>query len=221
YDVYVDIKNIFDPMWILNAGKIVNIPDAKEQTGNNRYIFTSAKNLDKKTVDEVEKCHGCNDCMRFCQAYEDTGFSDEGFKARGRANLMRAIVSGIITEDELSHALNYIDACRLCGKCFEKCPTGIDIIKLASILREKGILPIRLKEKLLMNLYSPYKRYLIWKLSRKTDGSKVNINFCPAMFKLALYYLPYLKELGQIIKKKKLIVETNIPTLNTYLERYI
>ena len=220
YELYLEIKNIFDPLWFLNPGKIVNRSASQTHSKNIRYIFTPSKNLDKRVIDEVEKCHGCNDCVHFCEAYENTGSSDEGYKSRGRAHLMRAIVSGIITEEELDQALVYIDACRLCGKCSEKCPTGIDIIKTASILREKGVLPLRTKEKLLMKLYSPYKKYLIWKLSNAGKGTRVRINLFPGMFKLGLYYIPYLQELAQIIKKNKLSVDTHIETLKTYLEKY-
>lgn len=221
YKVYLDIKNIFDPFWILNPGKIVSNSDYKETINNIRYFFTPSKNIDSKTIDEVEKCHGCNECIHFCEAYKATYSMDEGYKSRGRANLMRAIVSGIITEKELEHTLKYINTCKLCGKCLDKCPTGIDIIRTASLLREKKILPIRLRERIFMMLYYPFKKLLIWNLSKKTYESKVIISILPGMFRLGLYYNPYLKDLVQIIKDRNLQIETKIEPLKIYLERYV
>ncbi|MEI6093472.1 MAG: FAD-binding and (Fe-S)-binding domain-containing protein [bacterium] len=220
YKIYFDIKNLFDPSWILNPGKIVSKTDYRQPLDNVRYIFTSDKTIDRQTLNEVEKCHGCNECLHFCESYKSAVSMDEGYKSRGRANLMRAIVSGVITEKELNSALKYIDECKLCGNCAKECPTGIDIIKTASILREKGIMPLRTKEKFLMILYSPYKRLLIWNLSRHADGSNVKINIVSGMFRLGLYYIPYLKDLAQIINKKNLQIETNIAPLKIYLERY-
>jgi FAD/FMN-containing dehydrogenase/ferredoxin len=223
YELYVEIKDIFDPEWILNPGKIVNRRrhgDKKASTENIRYLFTPLKDIDASILNEVEKCHGCGDCVNFCESYKSKGYRHEGYNSRGRANIMRAIVSGIITDDELDHALKYIDACMLCGNCLEKCPTGIDIIKTASILRERGILPMREKEKLLMILFSPYKKYLIWKLSRAENGSKVKVNAYPALFRLGLYYIPYLEDLAEVIKTKNLYIETDIEPLKMYLKRY-
>ena len=40
------------------------------------------------------------------------------------------------------------------------------------------------------------------------------------MFKLGLYYIPYLQDLAQVIKENKISIDTNIGPLKTYLEKY-
>lgn len=151
HELFIEIKKIFDPNWVLNPGKIVSRRKEARISNINKYLFIPVYELNKETINEVEKCNGCNECINFCESYKRHPHK-EGYKARGRANLMRAIVNGTITKQELPSALKYINACRLCGKCLEQCPSGVDIIKTASLLREAGVLPLSLKQKILLIL---------------------------------------------------------------------
>ena len=206
YKLFLEIKKVFDPDWVLNPGKIVSRrKQSRINTDNsNKYIFTPVYELDSKTLDEVEKCHGCNECINFCESYKKHPHK-EGYKSRGRANLMRAIVHGTITKQEQPSALRYINACRLCGKCFDDCPSGVDIIKTAFLLREEGVLPLGIKQKILMLIYTPYKKYLLWNLKKLKNNSKIKILF-KGIFKLGLYYPPYTNDIIELIRIKKIII---------------
>jgi FAD/FMN-containing dehydrogenase/ferredoxin len=149
YELFLEIKKIFDPDWLLNPGKIVS--RRKIFRESNRYAFIPIYDLDKEALAEIEKCNGCNECMNFCESYKKHPHK-EGYKARGRANLMRAIVNGSITKQELPSALKYINSCKQCGKCRDECPAGVDIMKISSILREAKILPLSLKQKIILIL---------------------------------------------------------------------
>ena len=216
YSLFTEIKETLDHAWILNPGKIVSRTNKQESS---RYNFKQHKDISSELLNAVEKCHGCNDCVRFCKAYLRSKNSDEGCKARGRANIMRNIVSGIISAPkDIKKAVRYLEKCHLCGKCLLECPTGVDLLETASLLREHGLIAIPAWKKLSMRLLSPLRTLLKHEVDVvKTNGTlKVNRIFDP-VFRLGLYYKPYTREILKLIKDKNISISLSDKDLQRYL----
>jgi len=208
YQLFYEIKEALDPKWILNPGKIVS--KDKAQTGS-RYGFTPIKNTSDAVLNAVEKCHGCNDCIHFCKAVK--------VNARDRANIMRNIISGVISsEKDIKKATCYIEKCRLCGKCMVECPTAVDLIETASLLREHGVIKLSPFKMVMMKLLSPFNTLLKHELELSADGGnfKVNRVFNP-MLRLGLYYKPYTREILKIVRKKNISLVLTDKELQNYL----
>ena len=104
YDAFREIKRTFDPLGILNPGKIV---DAPPLTNNLRY-GTSYRAVSPATTyfdfseyggfaEAVEMCSGVGACRKklsgtMCPSYMAT--REESDTTRGRANLLRLAMSG-------------------------------------------------------------------------------------------------------------------------------
>ncbi len=218
HSFFVKIKTVFDPKMILNPDKIVSIKDTVSV--NNRYVFTPIYNIGTTTLNEIEKCDGCNDCLNFCTSFEKSDH-DEGTKARGRANLLRAIVSGLIGKNELKEAIDYIEGCKLCTKCANQCPIGIDIIKISATLREAGILPISFRKKLLMFLMLPVKHYLESKVKHLNTNTELALGLLTTkVIKLGLYYRPYLANFFEAVSKKHIKIKSVDKNIETYLSKF-
>ncbi len=207
HELFFKIKEAFDPEWILNPGKIAT--KDKEHPCMNRYLFKPIYDLDQSILNEIEKCHGCNECLKFCTTFKDLS-TNEGLKARGRASILRAIVNGTISsKKEIKEALHYIEKCALCTKCANQCPTGIDITITASLLREHKIIPISLTKKLLMLLMHPVKKLLIKKASYLNKDATLELNKLEVFtIRLGLYYRPYMKEFLNLIHNKNLKISS-------------
>jgi len=84
----------------------------------------------------VELCNGCGTCRQtdsdvMCPTYRAS--RDEMETTRGRANLLRAAISGDLPEDELyteRFQEEVLDLCVGCKGCASDCPTGVDLAKL-------------------------------------------------------------------------------------------
>jgi FAD/FMN-containing dehydrogenase/ferredoxin len=208
YKLFYQIKEILDPNWILNPGKIVSKDTEK---GSPRYGFTPIQKASANVVNAVERCHGCNSCIRFCMATKHN--------ARGRASVMRNIVSGIIsTPKEIKKAVRYIEKCRLCGKCLVECPAGVDLLETASLLREEGLIPMSLTKRIMMKLFSPLRDLLKHEVTvlEKNDEFRVNSVFNPVL-RLGLYYKPYTREILKLVRDKNISLIITDNDLQKYL----
>ncbi|RRJ31444.1 FAD-binding and (Fe-S)-binding domain-containing protein [Halocatena pleomorpha] len=154
------IKSAFDPDWLMNPGKVVYNDSANERrdgaardpraTGktdmreNLRYGdgYTSIEPQTKLDFEDeggfsqlVELCNGCGTCRQtdavMCPTYR--GSNEEMETTRGRANMLRAAISGEIPEEELyteQFQREVLDLCVGCKGCKSDCPTGVDMAKL-------------------------------------------------------------------------------------------
>jgi Fe-S oxidoreductase/FAD/FMN-containing dehydrogenase len=142
---FQEVKEIFDPDYRLNPGKIIN-PPAMDQADLLRYgvnyqaslmpdrTFLSFEN-DLGFDRAVEMCNGAGVCRQLeggvmCPSFQAT--RDEEFSTRGRSNLLRAALTGKLgprgmTSQELYHAL---DLCLSCQACLSECPSAVDMSKL-------------------------------------------------------------------------------------------
>ena len=65
-----------------------------------------------------------------CPSYMVT--LEEEHSTRGRANLLRLAMTGVLPQDELTGDRLYeaLDLCVECKACKSECPTGVDMAKL-------------------------------------------------------------------------------------------
>ena len=141
YQAFRDVKTTFDPKRIMNPGKIVDSPPMTE---NLRY-GTTYETLSPPTgftfseegnfATAIEMCNGQGACRKvhggtMCPSYMAT--RDEEHSTRGRANALRAAMSGAIPTDMLtSDRLHQVmDLCLECKACKAECPSNVDMAKL-------------------------------------------------------------------------------------------
>src|SRR5262249_3010571 len=141
YQAFRELKRTFDPLGLLNPGKIV---DAPPLATNLRYgpayrtpdipttfDFTAAGRLTRA----AELCAGVGACRKrhegsMCPSYQAT--RDERDSTRGRANALRLALTGQaglggLTDPALHEVL---DLCLECKACKAECPTNVDMARL-------------------------------------------------------------------------------------------
>jgi FAD/FMN-containing dehydrogenase/Fe-S oxidoreductase len=141
-----EVKSAFDPDWLLNPGKVVYREDDPTRMDEHlRYgpAYSSVEpNTELDFSDEggfshlVELCNGCGTCRQtdtgtMCPTYRAS--REEIQTTRGRANLLRAAISGDLPEEELyteRFQSEVLDLCVGCKGCASDCPTGVDMAKL-------------------------------------------------------------------------------------------
>ncbi len=141
YELYRQVKHIFDPQSIFNPGNIV---DAGPMTENLRFgeayeviplqsflDFTAEQGFDRA----VEMCNGAGICRKrttgtMCPSFMAT--RDEKHSTRGRANVLRAVLSGELAAEELTGSRVYevMDLCIECKACKAECPSAVDMAKI-------------------------------------------------------------------------------------------
>jgi FAD/FMN-containing dehydrogenase/Fe-S oxidoreductase len=158
YDLYRQVKRTFDPHNILNPGNVV---DGRPMTEKLRYgagynvvqiephiDFSYEHGFDRA----IEMCNGAGVCRKkttgtMCPSFMVT--RDEEHSTRGRANALRAAMSGVLPESELTSERMYqvMDLCIECKACKAECPSSVDMAKikfefLARYYEDNG-LPLR------------------------------------------------------------------------------
>lgn len=146
-DAMRGLKQAADPQHLLNPGKI---PDAPRMDKDLRFGsdysaagwkpglgFEGSGGL----VTAIEQCNGQGVCRKtdglMCPSFQAT--RDEMHSTRGRANLLRALISqgarGIPQSTrhrrEMTEAVaGALDLCLACKGCKAECPSGVDMAKL-------------------------------------------------------------------------------------------
>lgn len=150
------LKHAADPHNLLNPGKIIDAPkmdtnlrygaEYKAQTWTSDLSFARSGGLDLA----IEQCNGQGVCRRIgegagvmCPSFQAT--REEMHSTRGRANLLRAMISRPWTVDHgrsTVHGLSSydkerveataaaLDLCLACKGCKAECPSGVDMAKL-------------------------------------------------------------------------------------------
>ena len=143
YQAFREIKRTFDPLGILNPGKIV---DAPPLTSNLRFGANYRTPRHDSWFDyseygglgeAVEMCSGVGACRKklagtMCPSYMAT--RDESHTTRGRANVLRLAMSGRLGEAGLGdHGVHdVLDLCLECRACKTECPVGVDMARFKS-----------------------------------------------------------------------------------------
>jgi FAD/FMN-containing dehydrogenase/Fe-S oxidoreductase len=159
YDVFREVKRIFDPQNIFNPGKVV--ADVPQPLTKNLRPVVLGKNLvqldaeaepiremdvrplelhlrwgDPGFVATARNCNGCGRCRtlspeeRMCPIFRFA--PREEASPRAKANLMRAIFTGRLDAHVLNSDLfkSVADLCVHCHQCRLECPAAVDIPKL-------------------------------------------------------------------------------------------
>lgn len=143
YQKIMELKRIFDPLDILNPGKITN---AAPMTQNLRYKpghetkqidtifdFSSVQGI----IRAAEKCNGSGDCRKseviggtMCPSFMAT--RDERNTTRARANTLREILTQTEQKNPFDNTDLYdvMDLCLSCKGCKAECPSAVDMAKL-------------------------------------------------------------------------------------------
>ncbi|WEL27260.1 FAD-dependent oxidoreductase (GlcD/DLD_GlcF/GlpCdomain fusion protein) (plasmid) [Haloferax volcanii] len=164
WGAFKELKTAFDPDWLFNPGNVVYRdgpsdpgPDSDRGVGadmreNLRYgpDYQSVEPQTDLDFDDeggfshlVELCNGCGTCRQtdsntMCPTYRAS--KEEVQTTRGRANMLRAAISGELPEDELyseRFQTEVLDLCVGCKGCQSDCPTGVDMAKLKSEVKHQ------------------------------------------------------------------------------------
>lgn len=158
YQLYQKVKHLWDPGRIMNPGVVVDAPEGTENLrfGPNYKVVPLELNLDFSAEHgfdrAVEMCNGAGICRKetagvMCPSFMAT--REEEHTTRGRANALRAALSGALPHEELTSKRMYevMDLCVECKACKSECPSSVDMAKikfefLAQYHKKHGI-PLR------------------------------------------------------------------------------
>lgn len=141
---FLRLKQTFDPTGILNPGKVVEVegthpqldadlrygPDYRAQAPLTTFSFQKQGGFQQA----VEACIGVGICRKadgvMCPSFQATRL--EMHSTRGRANALRAAISGALPEGALTSREMYeiLDLCLECKGCKSECPTEVDMARL-------------------------------------------------------------------------------------------
>ncbi len=139
-----EVKQAFDPEGMMNPGKIIDSPpmdtadmlryspDYKVIEFHTRYDWSA----DEGFNGAVEMCNGAGVCRKegtgtMCPSYQAT--LDEAHSTRGRANALRAAISGKLPNDIGNEKVKEVlDLCLSCKACANECPSSVDVAKMKS-----------------------------------------------------------------------------------------
>ncbi len=164
WTAFKELKTAFDPEWLMHPGNVV-YRDGPDDVGpdNDRGVGADMRehlrygadyqSIEPQTAldfdDEggfshlVELCNGCGTCRQtdsdtMCPTYRAS--KEEVQTTRGRANMLRAAISGEL-DDEVLHSDRFqeevLDLCVGCKGCKNDCPTGVDMAKLKAEVKHQ------------------------------------------------------------------------------------
>ncbi len=141
YQAFGQVKAAFDPDGLMNPGKIANAPSMTESLRYgpayraNEPVTIQDFRRDGGFANAVELCSGVGACRKhrtgtMCPSYMVT--LEEAHSTRGRANALRAAISGELPGDALASRELYdvMDLCVSCKACKAECPSNVDMAKL-------------------------------------------------------------------------------------------
>jgi Fe-S oxidoreductase len=155
FGLYRQVKRTFDPDNLLNPGNIVERDTMTENLrfGENYQVIKVSPHIDFSSEQgfdrAVEMCNGAGVCRKrtgdtMCPSFMVT--REEEHSTRGRANALRAAMSGRMPTREFTSQRMYevMDLCVECKACKAECPSSVDMAKikfefLAQYYEENGV----------------------------------------------------------------------------------
>ncbi|WP_346036722.1 FAD-binding and (Fe-S)-binding domain-containing protein [Brevibacterium picturae] len=143
-DLFKEVKELFDPQYLLNPGVIVD-PDALSESLRLTQLplreelpGTLAMAYEGESAgfaSAVHRCTGIGKCRAdsaaggevMCPSYQAT--RDERHSTRGRARVLQEMVSGDLLDSswQSPEVADALDLCLSCKACGTECPTGTDM----------------------------------------------------------------------------------------------
>lgn len=140
YNIFVRIKDIFDPKGILNPGKKIG---KDERIAHDLVYDADIKYVDTKTIfdsekirEEIERCHACGLCRNVCPI--NVNLTQEVASPRAKAAILKAVITGELDKKLLRDPAmkEILDLCINCKSCRVECPTGADVSGLCVLSKE-------------------------------------------------------------------------------------
>ena len=143
YALFQQVKAIFDPLHIFNAGKITGTPamDTHLRVQQKPSAPVVSTYFDFTGNDGIlrlaEKCSGSGDCRKMpatggvmCPSYMATRLEKD--TTRARANVLRQFLSNELDGQPFQHEeiKEIMDLCLSCKGCKTECPSGVDVAKM-------------------------------------------------------------------------------------------
>lgn len=143
YSLFKQVKEIFDPLHIFNAGKITGTPamDTHLRVQQKPAARPVSTFFDFSNNDGIlrlsEKCSGSGDCRKMpatggvmCPSYMATRLEKD--TTRARANVLRQFLSNELDGQPFNHEeiKEVMDLCLSCKGCKTECPSGVDVAKM-------------------------------------------------------------------------------------------
>jgi FAD/FMN-containing dehydrogenase/Fe-S oxidoreductase len=139
-NAFREVKQTFDPNGLLNPGKIIDTPGFRK----NLRLEPDARTWEPVTYLDftfegglaaaADQCTGQGACRKhegaMCPSFMVT--REEEHSTRGRANLLRLAMSGVLPREDLTgdRMFEALDLCVECKACKSECPTGVDMAKI-------------------------------------------------------------------------------------------
>lgn len=143
YQLFREVKYLFDPENIFNPHKIVDtLPmdtDLRYEAGQITKEIPTILNFDKHQgiLRLAEKCNGSGDCRKteitggtMCPSYMAT--RNEKDTTRARANILREILTHSTQKNpfDSEQIKEVMDLCLSCKGCKSECPSNVDVGKM-------------------------------------------------------------------------------------------
>ena len=132
YGLMREVKRLWDPQGVLNPGKVIT--DEREihlddlRMGPDFAQRPTGTAFDREPwAAQLVRCHGCGNCRDFCPVYKAT--RDEVATPRGKANLLREALAGVLAPQDLEDPrMREVAAlCYNCKTCSVECPSRVDV----------------------------------------------------------------------------------------------
>ncbi|MFG0285606.1 MAG: FAD-binding and (Fe-S)-binding domain-containing protein [Phycisphaerales bacterium JB039] len=162
--VFRQVKELFDPQYLLNPGNIVPRPGGGSEIGSitqrtrvrpGEVIVDVVGSAQGETFFDysdqhglrgaVEMCNGAGVCRKksggvMCPSFKAT--LDERHSTRGRGNALRLAITGQLTGGKAPwndpETLETLDLCLSCKACKAECPSNVDIARLKAEYLAQG-----------------------------------------------------------------------------------
>lgn len=139
YALFKEVKSAFDPHNLFNPGNIVDGPpqerNLRYDPGYQTIPLQTALHWPTGFATEIEMCNGAGVCRKLttgamCPSFMAT--REEEHSTRGRANLLRAALSGRLPAAELTSPRLYaaMELCVACKACKSECPSSVDMARI-------------------------------------------------------------------------------------------